>query len=95
MTKIVACGKSGLYDFLGMSGIEMVTLEEVENKLSEGADTIVFVSDTDVVKADQVTALEERYGSRFVPIILDARRGVDITSVKKFVEKAIGVKLDR
>jgi len=45
MAEIVACGKSGLYDFLSFSGIRVVEAEEIDHILASATDTVVLVTD--------------------------------------------------
>ncbi|HHY43242.1 MAG TPA: hypothetical protein GX508_00190 [Coprothermobacter sp.] len=95
MAEIIASGKSGLYDFLSFSGIRIVEAEELEDILSKATDTVVLVTDGISCSPELISNLEERYGTRFVPVVLDPKQGVDVGSARRFVERALGVKLDR
>jgi len=54
-----------------------------------------LVTDGISCSPELISNLEERYGTRFVPVVLDPKQGVDVGSARRFVERALGVKLDR
>jgi len=95
VAEIVACGKSGLYDFLSFSGIRVVEAEEIDHILASATDTVVLVTDGISCSTELISDLEEKYGTKFVPVVLDPKQGVDVSSARRFVERALGVKLDR
>lgn len=95
MAEIVACGKSGLYDFLSFSGIRVVEAEEIDHILASATDTVVLVTDGISCSTELISDLEEKYVTKFVPVVLDPKQGVDVSSARRFVERALGVKLDR
>jgi hypothetical protein len=95
MAEIVACGQGGLYDFLGFSGVKNLNSSELEKYVAQASDTVVLVTDGVSCSSELIENLEERFPSRFIPVVLDPKRGVDVSSAKRLVEKALGVKLDR
>ncbi|WP_018962991.1 hypothetical protein [Coprothermobacter platensis] len=95
MAEIIACGNGGLYDFLSFSGINVMRSEQIDAFVSRSNDTVVLVTDGIACDVETLTQLEEKYPAKFIPVVLDPKQGVDVSSAKKFVERALGIKLDR
>jgi len=71
-----------------------VEAEEIDHILASATDTVVLVTDGISCSTELISDLEEKYGT-FVPVVLDPKQGVDVSSARRFVERALGVKLDR
>jgi len=92
VAEIVACGKSGLYDFLSFSGIRVVEAEEIDHILASATDTVVLVTDGISCSTELISDLEEKYGTKFVPVVLDPKTGRRCELSEKVCGKSSGCK---